>query len=176
MIDETGLVQVTVRRSRLLRTKTDIYRTAVVDDSVCDVVQFTPREVSIIGKGQGATHVTFWFDDKNMAPVTYLIKVLPDIEEIKKQEDNYKMLEDVINEMFPDSKIHLVLVADKLIVKGQAKDSEEAAQILALLRSQGGSGSGQGGFGGYGIGLAGGAAAQVLSDNATELRPAAGSR
>lgn len=167
VIDETGLVQVTVRRSRLLRTKTDIYRTAVVDDSVCDVVQFTPREVSIIGKGQGATHVTFWFDDKNMAPVTYLIKVLPDIEEIKKQEDNYKMLEDVINEMFPDSKIHLVLVADKLIVKGQAKDSEEAAQILALLRSQGGSGGGQGGFGGYGIGLAGGAAAQVLSDSAT---------
>ena len=27
--------------------------------------------------------------------------------------------------MFPDSKIHLVLVADKLLVKGQAKDAKK---------------------------------------------------
>ena len=32
-------------------------------------MQFTPREVSILGKGQGATHVTFWFEDGQTAPV-----------------------------------------------------------------------------------------------------------
>ena len=47
------------------------------------------------------------------------------------------MLEDVVNEMFPDSKIHLVVLADKLLVKGQAKDSEEAAQIMTIVRAQG---------------------------------------
>lgn len=166
IIDETGAVQVMVRRSKLLRTKVDIYRTAVVDDSICDIVQFTPREVSLIGKSQGSTHITFWFDDPAMQPVTYLIQVMPDVSKVKETEDTYKMLQDVINEMFPDSKIQLLLVADKLIIRGQAKDSEEAAQIVALIRSQtGGTPGGAGGFGGGGLGE--GAAAQVLSDSAT---------
>ncbi|QDU26056.1 outer membrane porin HofQ [Anatilimnocola aggregata] len=168
VIDETGAVQVMVRRSKLLRTKVDIYRTAVVDDSICDIVQFTPREVSLIGKSQGSTHITFWFDDPAMQPVTYLIKVVPDVAQVKQTEDTYKMLQDVINEMFPDSKIQLLLVADKLIIRGQAKDSEEAAQIVALVRSQSsGGGNGAGFGGGFGGGLSEGAAAQVLSDSAT---------
>jgi len=167
VIDETGAVQVMVRRSKLLRTKVDIYRTAVVDDSICEIVQFTPREVSIIGKSQGSTHVTFWFDDPAMQPVTYVIQVVPDVAEVQKIENNYKMLQDVINEMFPDSKIQLMIVADKLIIKGQAKDSEHAAQIVALVRSQTGGWAPGMGAGGWGGGLSEGAAAQVLSDSAT---------
>jgi pilus assembly protein CpaC len=167
IIDETGAVQVMVRRSKLLRTKVDIYRTAVVDDSICEIVQFTPREVSLIGKSQGSTHVTFWFDDPNMQPVTYVIQVVPDVAEVQKVENNYKMLQDVINEMFPDSKIQLMIVADKLIIRGQAKDSEEAAQIVALVRSQTGGYSPGANAGGMGGGFSEGAAAQVLSDSAT---------
>jgi pilus assembly protein CpaC len=72
--------------------------------------------------------------------------------------------------MFPDSKVHLVIVADKLLVKGQAKDSEEAAQIMTIVRAQtagavGGGYSGLGGLGGYG--LAQGAATPVLPSVAT---------
>ena len=73
-IGEAGTVKLRVRRSMLLRTKVDIYRTAVVDDAICDIVQFTPREISIIGRSQGQTHVTFWFDDPAMPPVTYLVE------------------------------------------------------------------------------------------------------
>jgi pilus assembly protein CpaC len=160
-------VQVMVRRSKLLRTKVSIYRTAVVDDSICEIVQFTPNEVSLIGKSQGSTHVTFWFDDPAMQPVTYVIQVVPDVAEVQKIENNYKMLQDVINEMFPDSKIQLMIVADKLILRGQAKDSEEAAQIVALVRSQTGGYSPGAGAGGWGGGFSEGAAAQVLSDSAT---------
>jgi pilus assembly protein CpaC len=167
VIDESGEVIVSVRRSKLLRTKVDIYRTAVVDDSICDVVQFTPREVSLIGKSQGSTHVTFWFDDPAMQPVTYLVRVAADAAETKKIEDNYAMLQDVINEMFPDSKIQLLVVADKLIIRGQAKDSEEAAQIVALVRSQSGGNANGNVNGGFGGSLSEGAAAQVLSDSAT---------
>ncbi|WP_254510749.1 type II and III secretion system protein family protein [Anatilimnocola floriformis] len=167
VIDETGAVQVMVRRSKLLRTKVDIYRTAVVDDSICEIVQFTPREVSIIGKSQGSTHVTFWFDDPAMQPITYVIQVVPDVAAVVQQENTYKMLQDVINEMFPDSKIQLMIVADKLILRGQAKDSEEAAQIVALVRSQTGGLSQGANAGGMGGGLSEGAAAQVLSDSAT---------
>jgi pilus assembly protein CpaC len=171
-IQQSGTIKLRVRRSILLRTKVDVYRTAIVDEAVCDIVQFTPREVSIIGRALGQTHVTFWFDDPAMAPLTYLVEVKPDAEQVKADEDKYQLLENVINEMFPDSKIHLVLVADKLLVKGQAKDSEEAAQIMTIVRAQSSirGGVGPGGLAG-GYGIAEGAATPVLSLQATGGNP-----
>jgi pilus assembly protein CpaC len=164
-VTESGTVTVRVRRSLLMRTKVDIYRTAVVDESICDIVQFTPREISLIGRGQGTTHVTFWFDDPATAPITYLVKVEPDPTIIKGIEDKFQMLEDLVNEQFPDSKIQLVVLADKLLLKGQAKDSEEAAQILTIVRTQGQS---LGAYSGN-DGLAGG----VADSAATGVIPAA---
>jgi pilus assembly protein CpaC len=125
-----------LRRSKLLRTKVDVYRTAVVDSGICDVVQFTPREVSIIGKGQGATHVTFWFSDGEHRPVTYLVRVAPDPEVKEQRQAEYQVLEEVLAELFPESKVRLTPVADKLIVRGQARDAAEAAQILAVIRGE----------------------------------------
>ena len=136
MIGAAGELSVTRRRSRLLRSQHNIYRTAVVDPGVCDVVQFTPREVSIIGKGVGATHITFWFADGKHEPVTYLVRVTPDPEVESEREKQYEILEEIVAELFPDSKVRLLPMADKLIVQGQAKDAEEAAQILALIRGE----------------------------------------
>jgi pilus assembly protein CpaC len=153
----------------LLRTKVDVYRTATVDEAIVELVQFTPREISLIGRSQGQTHVTFWFDDAAQPPVTYLVEVSPDSEVIRIQEEKYKLLENLINEMFPDSKVYLVLVADKLLVKGQARDSEEAAQIMTIIRAQSG-------FvrGGTGYGLSEGLATPVLSLAATGNNPGPG--
>ena len=164
-IGESGTVTVRVRRSLLMRTKVDIYRTAVVDESVCDIVQFTPREISLIGRAQGTTHITFWFDDPATPPLTYLVKVEPDPAIIKNIEDKFQMLEDLVNEQFPDSKIKLVVLADKLLLKGQAKDAEEAAQILTIVRTQG---AALGAYSGN-AGLAGG----VADSAATGVIPAA---
>ena len=171
VIQQTGEFSVQVHRSKLLRTAKDIYRTAVVDDAVLEIVQFTPREISLIGRAQGATHVTFWFDDPATQPVTYLVTVEPDAGQVKIDEEKYQLLEDMINEMFPDSKIHLQLIANKLVVRGQARDSEEAFQIMSLIRVQGGFGGapGAGAFGnGYGVaGIGEGPAADPLMDSAT---------
>ena len=170
VIQQTGEFSVQVHRSKLLRTAKDIYRTAVVDDGVVEIVQFTPREISLIGRAQGATHVTFWFDDPATQPVTYLVKVEPDAGQVKIDEEKYQLLEDMINEMFPDSKIHMQLIANKLVIRGQARDSEEAFQIMALIRAQGGGLGGGAGIGGAGNGLGGineGQAADPLADNAT---------
>lgn len=169
LIEASGSLEVGYRRSILLRTKSDIYRTAVVDPSICDVVQFTPREVSIIGKGQGATNVTFWFNDGKHLPVTYVVKVKPDLEERRRIEGQYKLLQDIVREQFPDSKVYLIPVADKLIVRGQAKDGEEAAQIMAIVRGQSGSQSSM--FNqSYNL-LAQGTAAQVLTGQETGRQP-----
>ena len=136
IIDETGEWQVTIRRSKLLRTPMNIYRTAVVDQTVCDIVQFTPREVSIIGRAQGATHVTFWFEGDKQKPITYLVRVVPDPEVQQRREKQFRIFEEILAELFPDSKVRLQPVADKLIVKGQCKDGEEAAQIMAIIRGE----------------------------------------
>jgi pilus assembly protein CpaC len=162
-IEQSGTLRIRVRRSMLLRTKVDVYRTAIVDEAICDVVQFTPREISIIGRSVGQTHVTFWFDDPAMTPVTYLVEIAADVEQVKKDEEKYKLLEDVINEMFPDSKVYLVIVADKLLVKGQARDSEEASQIMTIIRAQ----SGVRAEAGPPYGVAEGLATPVLSTAAT---------
>lgn len=136
VLDHTEELTVVLRRSKLLRTKVDIYRTSVVDSSVCDVVQFTPREVSIIGRSQGATHVTFWFEDESYQPQTYLVRVVPDPEVQERREEQYGILEEILAELFPSSKVELTPMSDKLIVRGQARDAAEAAQIMAVIRGE----------------------------------------
>ena len=42
---------------------------------------------------------------------------------IKADEKKYELLQNVINEMFPDSKVHLALVADKLHDRAFARRS-----------------------------------------------------
>jgi Flp pilus assembly secretin CpaC len=72
---EPDTVKLRVGGSELLRAKASVHRTAVVDPAVCEIAQFTPREVSLIGRRAGQTQVTFWFDDPAMAPLTYVIDV-----------------------------------------------------------------------------------------------------
>jgi len=178
VIDDQGKeFTITVRRSKLLRSPVDIYRTAVVDPTICEIIQFTPNEVSIIGKSQGSTNLTFWFEESNKKPTTYLVRVIPDPERRREQENQFALLEEVIQELFPDSSIELVLVAKKIIVRGQAKDGGEAAQIMQIIRGEAstrnrqnnlGNRNGRGGASNQGMG--GGYAAQVLSDDETGRR------
>jgi len=160
VLDSTEELSVMMRRSKILRTPLNIYRAAVVDPTICNVVQFTPREVAILGMQQGATNVTFWFDGPDSKPLTYLVRVVPDLEVQKRREEQYHMLQEILGELFPDSKVYLTPVADKLIVRGQAKDAEEAAQIMNVIRGQSAWVAGWGG-GMMGM-LAQGTAADVL--------------
>ena len=133
VLGETGEIEVMVRRGKVLRTRMNLYRTAVVDPMVCDVIQFTPREVQIVGKAVGATHVTFWFEGGLRRPVTYLVRIVPDQEVVKNVEYRYGLLEDMLAELFPNSKVRLSVLANKLIVRGQANDAEEATRIMQIV-------------------------------------------
>jgi len=158
---QARVLTVTVRRSLLLRTRHEIFRTSVVDPSICDLVQFTPREVSIIGRSIGVTNITFWFQDGERAPLIYEVRVVPDPEGRRRVEEDYNLLQQMLAHLFPDSKVYLVPLADKLIVKGQAKDSEEAAQIMQIIRGETGAQTTRGGN------LQQGRAAQVLTEEET---------
>jgi pilus assembly protein CpaC len=62
-----------------------------------------------------------------------LVNVVDDPERGRRLEAIYASLEREINQNFPDSVVRLSLVGDKLLVRGQAKDVEDAAQILRIV-------------------------------------------
>ncbi|HND52315.1 MAG TPA: pilus assembly protein N-terminal domain-containing protein [Pirellulaceae bacterium] len=134
VMPEAGEVKLSMRQSKLLRLRVDLFRTAVVDPTVCDVVQFSPREICLMGKSAGTTNVTFWIGDGEPRPLTYRVTVEPDRRVRQQLEREYRDFEKLISELFPNSNVQLMLVADKVIVKGRARDSEEASRILAVLR------------------------------------------
>lgn len=149
------------RYSKILRTKRPVARISITNPEILEVVQFSPTEFEMIGGGTGQTTLTFWFAPAPGGPpdgevLRYLVRVSPNEVLDDQRKIEYEDLERKINELFPNSFIHLIPVADKLIVRGQARDSQEAAEILSVLRGDQG---GPGGGGGPGQNLRLGAAA-----------------
>jgi pilus assembly protein CpaC len=128
-------MEVIHHRSQLLVARSNIVRTAIADDSVIDIAQYSPREISIIGIGMGSTTLTIWFEN-NPNPLIYLVQTIadPGIEE-RKQLD-YGRLERKLHVLFPNSKVYLIPISGKIVVKGQARSATEAAKILQIVRNE----------------------------------------
>lgn len=141
--------EVDPRHSKLIRMRKPVTRFSITNPDNLEVVQFSPTEFELIGLKMGQTTLTLWFGDQEV--LRYLVKVSRDVDVEDRRRTEYGDLQDMVNEMFPNSSIQLIPVADKLIARGQARDSEEAAQILALISgevvNQGG-GLWGGGYGG----------------------------
>ncbi len=157
-------VKVTKRRSKVLRLKQDVFRVAVADPSILDFVAFGTREVEIIGKETGSTTVTLWAGTEQAPQVlSMLVTVVKDDAVDQQRRLEYAELESMINELFPNSRIQLIPIADKLIVRGQARDEVEATQIMSVIREN--SGGASDALNGGGVNLAsGGTAAQPFPD------------
>lgn len=157
---------VTKRRSKVLRMKQDIFRAAVADPSILEFVAFGSREIEIIGKETGSTTVTLWIGDMEQPRIlSLLVTVEKDdaVDDLRRLE--YGELADMVNELFPGSRVQLFPVADKLIVRGQARDEQEAIEIMSIIRENSQSlGGGMGGNGSMNPVGAGGAAAQPFPD------------
>ncbi|MDA1163301.1 MAG: pilus assembly protein N-terminal domain-containing protein, partial [Planctomycetota bacterium] len=148
------------RRSQLIVARAPIARIAVADPSVVDIVQYSPSEIGIIGMSLGTTTLTMWFDNSR-DPLIYLVEVIRDPTFEDRLRNDFGKLEKQLRILFPNSKVFLVPLQQRLIVKGQARDAEEAARILQIVRSSYysafgafgglGGGAGGGGYGGNGI-------------------------
>jgi pilus assembly protein CpaC len=90
------------------------------------------------------------------------VRVTAPTEIDNRRKREYGELEEKINELFPNSSIELVIVADKLLVRGQARDSEEATDIIALVRRQANNSN----FGVNSVGISQGPAADPLPGTA----------
>jgi pilus assembly protein CpaC len=169
IVQQEAELDVPLRRSKILRMKQPIFRAAIADPSIIEIVAFGTREVELIGKESGSTTVTFWLgDEDNPHHLSLVVNVEKDdsIEDRRRLE--YGELQEMINEMFPNSRIQLIPIADKLIVRGQVRDEQEASKIMSLLRENATPVASS--LGGFGFGNAG-TAAEPFPD-ASEL-PAA---
>ena len=128
------------RHSKILRTKKPVSRVSITNPEVLEVTQFSPTEFEIIGTHIGQTSLTLWFggpgEPGGGEMLRYLVRVYPDLGIEEQQKVEYSELERRINELFPNSYVQLIPVADKLIVRGQARDSREAGEIMAILRGE----------------------------------------
>lgn len=138
VIEPELVFRVDPAHSKIVRTRLPVTRIAITDPTVVEVNEFGPSEFEIIGVKSGRTTMTIWFAGENgqTSLLRYLVEVAADEQEQHRAEVEYGQLESRLNEMFPYSQIQLIPIADKLIVRGQARDSKEAAEILALLGGQ----------------------------------------
>ncbi|MFO0845707.1 MAG: pilus assembly protein N-terminal domain-containing protein [Gemmataceae bacterium] len=114
-------------------------RVQVGDESVANYVLMSTTELSLQGLRIGSTVLNVWFQDlgdpNKSKLVSFLVRVLPDPDARNRLERAYKNLEKEINRVFPDSRVYLQLIGDKLAVCGQAKDIAEANMIMRMVNA-----------------------------------------
>ena len=145
-------IDVTLQQSKLIRTRFSIKRAAVADPSIVSFVPYGTTEVELIGKQVGATTVTLWLDDNGTEHILSFLARVRNQKQFERRME-YQKLQDAVNELFPNSRVVLFPIANKLIVKGQARDSEEATRIMQVVRRDAQSFLGSFG-GGFGLGNA----------------------
>uniref|UniRef100_A0A7C2K1H0 Type II and III secretion system protein n=1 Tax=Schlesneria paludicola TaxID=360056 RepID=A0A7C2K1H0_9PLAN len=128
-------LEVIERRSQLMITRAKVVRWAIADTAIIDVVQYSPRELGIIGLARGNTTLTLWFEN-HPDPIIYLVKTIRDPDLDNQRKLDYGRLEQRINRLFPNSKVYLIPMSRKILVRGQARDQEEAAHILMVVRGE----------------------------------------
>lgn len=174
-VRETELqFEIEPRASKIIRTKKPVARMSITHPSVLEIVQFSPTEFEAIGLAAGETSFTLWFAGPNGASETDMLRYQVRVAVNDAMEDQRRMvyaaLERKVNELFPNSMVHLFSAGNKLIVRGQARDTREAGDIINMLRGEvgdvvggfvnrgAGAGDGYGGYGGGGYGGYGGGA------------------
>jgi pilus assembly protein CpaC len=136
-IDASNTLDLEVGRPALLRFRQAPFRDQVADTEVVEVLSVTEREISITGKKVGTTVLNFWFEDpeKPGRPevLSYLVRVLDDPEETRRYENLLQKLEREINRAFPNSSVKLAYVGKQVVLRGQAKDIQDATSIQRIV-------------------------------------------
>lgn len=132
-------LDVIFNRSQLVITDKRVTRIAFSDPNVIDVVQFSEKELSILGTGLGTTDLWLWFEEEGQEitePLMYVVTTIrdPDLEDRRRIE--FGRIERKLQLLYPNSKVYLIPMSRKIIVRGQAKDAAEAAMIMSVVRGE----------------------------------------
>lgn len=108
------------------------------DETVANSAMLSVTEMSLQGLKVGTTVLNIWFNDpesRKSVMVGFLVRVLPDPDARARLERAYKNLEKEINRAFPNSRVYLQLVGNKLTVYGQARDVAESNMIMRMVQA-----------------------------------------
>lgn len=139
-VDAENTLDLVIGRPRILVFKKAPFRVQLAGEDIADYTLITETELSVVGNETGTTVLNIWFNNEanpdKQDVLSYLVRVFNDPEEKDRLEATYAALEKEINRNFPNSVVHLSLVGDRLLIRGQAKGIEEATQILAIIGDQ----------------------------------------
>ncbi len=148
-------IHVIVGRAKVIVLREKPRRIYAPDENVANFQIVTDEELAIVGKKPGTTVLNLWFPDprdpnnpQRDRILSYSVTVQSDPDraaldllaerrrleaQLKGFEQAIKALEREIKEAFPDSAVQLSLVGEQVVVRGEAKDAVEAAQILRIV-------------------------------------------
>jgi pilus assembly protein CpaC len=170
MPNEYKDLEVIHHRSQLVFTRQKVRRFAITDPGVIEVVQYSPTEFAIIGNSRGTTDLQLWFENEDQ-PLMYLVTVIPDPSLEERRRIDYGKIERKLALLYPNSKVYLIPMSRKVVVRGQAKDAEEAARIMQIVRGEVYTADGSL-FGGFTGGAGGGGFDPSVPGSQAELDPA----
>ena len=133
--DPELLLRVEPAQSKIIKTNFSVSKIAISHPDIVDIKLFGQNEIEIIGSRVGETTMTFWFDipGKGEQVLRYFV-IVDNAKQVQlRRELRYKQLQSRINELFPNSQVFLFPIDEKVIVRGQARDSAEAAEIMRVL-------------------------------------------
>jgi len=126
-------MEVIHHRSQLVRTRTPITRTMASASGVVDIVPYSDTEFSILGLQLGMTDLLIWFEN-DPEPLKYAVTVIRDPELEDRRRIDYGKIERKLQILYPNSKVWLIPLSRRVIVRGQARDPEEATRIMQTVR------------------------------------------
>jgi pilus assembly protein CpaC len=136
-IDPELTLDLIVGRPRILEFKETPTRIYLAQDSIASYDIISDTEIAVVGVSPGRTVLTIWVNDPDkpgeQRVLSYLLRVSQDAGYKVRLEAVYQALEKEINRDFPDSFVKLSLIGDQVVVRGQAKDVIEAAQVLRIV-------------------------------------------
>ncbi|WP_337172925.1 pilus assembly protein N-terminal domain-containing protein [Paludisphaera sp.] len=123
-----GTIEVKVGQGRFLTFPEDLAQPgkqapflAIGDPLVADFFQVGPRQIRLMGKRLGVTD--FIVTTSTGKTYEYELRVVPDL----------PALDDELRRRFPDARLTLSPLRDKIVVEGQARDASEVARIISAI-------------------------------------------
>ncbi len=143
-VEADTTLTLSVNRPRLLRLKSPPLRTFLPESgaNVIALRHVDPEsgcQMAIEPIAPGTTTLTLWFRDPAVETgeraVSWIVRVVEDPDEGRWEELLLERLEQEVNRAFPNSVVQLSWVGRQVVLRGQARDAEEAAQIVRVVSS-----------------------------------------
>ncbi|MDG3004742.1 type II and III secretion system protein family protein [Paludisphaera mucosa] len=124
----SGTIEIKVGHGRFLTFPEDIAQPnkavpflAVGDPTVADFFQVGPRRIRLMGKRLGTTDLTI--ATASGRTFEYELRVVPDLAALGVE----------LQRLFPDARLTLSPLRDKVVVEGQARDASQVARIISTI-------------------------------------------